>query len=139
MLLIKDFSNDLKDHEIEVINNILSQAGIVIDNAHLIEETREIHFDIVKSLVKAIEGKDKYTKGHSERVSFYSTIIANELELSHDNLKKLQMAAVLHDVGKIAVPENILNKEGKISDEEFTEIKKHPSNGYTIVSQIKKT
>lgn len=137
MLLIKDFSNDLKDHEIEVINNILSQAGIVIDNAHLIEETREIHFDIVKSLVKAIEGKDKYTKGHSERVSFYSTIIANELELSHDNLKKLQMAAVLHDVGKIAVPENILNKEGKISDEEFAEIKKHPSNGYTIVSQIK--
>ncbi len=137
LLLIKDYNCDLKEHEIEVVNNILSQAGIVIDNAHLIEETREIHFDIVKSLVKAIEGKDKYTKGHSDRVSFYSTIVAEEMEFSHEEIKKIQMAAVLHDVGKIAVPEKILNKEGKITQEEFNEIKKHPSNGYSIVSQIK--
>jgi hypothetical protein len=137
LLLIKEYNSDIKDHEIETINNILSQAGIVIDNAYLIEETREIHFDIVKSLVKAIEGKDKYTKGHSDRVSAYSTLVAEEIDFSHEEIKKIQMAAVLHDVGKIAVPEKILNKEGKITEEEFNEIKKHPSNGYSIVSQIK--
>ena len=59
------------------------------------------------------------------------------MEFSHEEIKKIQMAAVLHDVGKIAVPEKILNKEGKITQEEFNEIKKHPSNGYSIVSQIK--
>ncbi len=126
LLLIKDYNSDLKEHEIETINNILSQAGIVIDNAHLIEETREIHFDIVKSLVKAIEGKDKYTKGHSDRVSAYSTLVAEEMDFSNEEIKKIQMAAVLHDVGKIAVPEKILNKEGKITEEEFNEVKKTP-------------
>lgn len=59
------------------------------------------------------------------------------MDFSNEEIKKIQMAAVLHDVGKIAVPEKILNKEGKITEEEFIEIKKHPSNGYSIVSQIK--
>lgn len=137
MLMIKDVNCDIRDYETEVINNILSQAGIVIENAILIEETRDIHFDIVRSLVKAIEGKDRYTKGHSERVAALSMLVAKELDLSVDRTRNLQMAAVLHDVGKIALSEGILNKEGKISDEEYAEIKKHPETGYGIVSQIK--
>ena len=99
MLLIKDITKDIKDNELEIINNILSQAGIVIENAMLIEETRDIHFDIVKSLVKAIEGKDRYTKGHSERVAMISELVAREIELPAERLRYLQMASVLHDVG----------------------------------------
>mgnify|MGYP003587920978 CR=1 FL=1 len=137
MLLIKDITKDIKDNELEIINNILSQAGIVIENAMLIEETRDIHFDIVKSLVKAIEGKDRYTKGHSERVAMISELVAREIELPAERLRYLQMASVLHDVGKIALSEDILNKLGSLTDEEYGEIKKHPGTGYEIVSQIK--
>lgn len=137
LLIMKDVEKSIYEHELEVITSILSQAGIVIENAFLIEEAQETSFEIVKSLVKAIEAKDKYTKGHSQRVAQISIMIAKEMDLSTERVKNIEMAAVLHDVGKIGLPEYILNKSGKLTAEEYEHMRQHPSNGYEIVSQIK--
>lgn len=137
LIFIIEKSMKINERQNELINNILSQSGVVIENAFLITESKKRNIDIVKSLVKAIEAKDNYTKGHSDRVAIYSVMIAEIMGLSDEKLIEIEMAAVLHDVGKIGLPENILNKEGKLTDEEYKYIKQHPEKGYEIVSQIK--
>ncbi|OQA15474.1 MAG: Cyclic di-GMP phosphodiesterase response regulator RpfG [bacterium ADurb.Bin363] len=135
--IVREKTREFKEQEIEVINNILSQAGVVIENSFLIEETHAMNFEIVKSLVKAIEAKDTYTKGHSQRVAAISNLIAKEMGFTPQTMKKIDMAAVLHDVGKIGISEKILNKVERLTEEEYNQIRKHPENGYEIVSQIK--
>lgn len=137
LIFIIEKSMKINERQNELINNILSQSGVVIENAFLITESKKRNIDIVKSLVKAIEAKDNYTKGHSDRVAIYSVMIAEKMGLSDEKLIEIEMASVLHDVGKIGLPENILNKEGKLTDDEYKYIKQHPEKGYEIVSQIK--
>ncbi|MTI71288.1 MAG: HD-GYP domain-containing protein [Firmicutes bacterium] len=94
------------------------------------------YLETVKALVSAIELKDNYTKGHGERVREYSMKIAREIGLSEKEIKGIDIAALLHDVGKIGVPEEILNKSGKLTYEEFELIKDHPTFSKTIVENI---
>lgn len=129
-------NDEMKDNVIEIINSVLSQAGIVIENAYLIEESQNLSFEMVKSLVKAIEAKDKYTQGHSQRVAALSVLIGKQMNFPYEKLRKLEMAAVLHDVGKIGLPESILNKAGSLTDNEYEIIKIHVTKGYEIVSEI---
>lgn len=93
--------------------------------------------NIIKSLAKTVEVKDKYTVGHAERVSIIATTIAKKMDLSEVQLKDITMAGLLHDIGKIGVPDSILNKEGKLTSEEFEVIKKHPVVGEEICNPIK--
>ncbi|MCX7710378.1 MAG: response regulator [Clostridia bacterium] len=93
--------------------------------------------NIIKSLAKTVEVKDKYTVGHAERVSFIATTIARKMKFHEAQLKDITMAGLLHDIGKIGVPDLILNKEGKLTDEEFTIIKNHPVIGEEICNPIK--
>jgi HD-GYP domain-containing protein (c-di-GMP phosphodiesterase class II) len=96
------------------------------------------------ALASAIEAKDKYTMGHTERVSKYSLIIAGQLrrmkKAKVNNWDKLiddlRAASLLHDIGKIGVPESILNKNGSLTDKEWKEIKKHPSVGFSILEKV---
>jgi len=99
-------------------------------------ENRELFIGTVKSLAAAIDGKDPYTRGHSERVSRISTAIAQRLGLSDDECEKIRISALLHDVGKIAIDDNILKKPAALTDEEFLIMKQHPQKGYKIMSQI---
>ena len=89
-----------------------------------------------EALVNAIDAKDRYTHGHSARVALYSRKIAERAGYSKEQCGQVYYAALLHDIGKIGIHEDILNKEGKLSDEEFAEIKKHPVYGYQILSGI---
>lgn len=93
--------------------------------------------DTVKSLADAIEAKDHYTRGHSQRVQEYSALIADELKYTPKQKEVLQYAALLHDVGKIGVTETILNKPGKLDVDEFDTIKLHPEMGARIISNVK--
>lgn len=93
--------------------------------------------DTVKSLSDAIEAKDLYTRGHSQRVQEYSAMIAEELKYTPKQKEILQYAALLHDVGKIGVTETILNKPGKLDRDEFDCIKQHPELGARIISNVK--
>ena len=81
------------------------------------------------SLINALEARDKYTEGHSKRVVDYSTAVARELGLLMNDIKTLNLSALLHDIGKIGVPDHVLLKEGKLTDDEFEHIKKHPAAG----------
>lgn len=99
-------------------------------------ENRELFLGTVKGLAAAIDGKDPYTRGHSERVSRISMAIAQRLGLSDDECEKIRISALLHDVGKIAIDDNILKKPAALTDDEYEIMKQHPQKGYKIMSQI---
>jgi putative nucleotidyltransferase with HDIG domain len=99
-------------------------------------DMRKVYLDTIQALATALEAKDPYTRGHSERVARYSSIIAEEMNLPQDVINNLNFAALLHDIGKIGIPETILNKPGKLSEDEFSKIKTHPILGASIVEKI---
>jgi HD-GYP domain-containing protein (c-di-GMP phosphodiesterase class II) len=100
------------------------------------EENRQLFIGTVKALAAAIDGKDPYTRGHSERVARFSLAIGERLGLPDDEMEKLRISALLHDVGKIGIDDNILKKPSALTDEEFEIMKQHPQKGYKIMSQI---
>jgi len=100
------------------------------------EENRELFLGTVKALAAAIDGKDPYTRGHSERVSRFSVATAQGLDLSADEIEKIRVSALLHDVGKIGIDDRILKKPAALTDEEFEIMKTHPQKGFKIMSQI---
>ncbi len=100
-------------------------------------ENRELFLGTVKGLSAAIDGKDPYTRGHSERVSRMSVAIAQRLGISDDECEKIRISALLHDIGKIAIDDSILKKPGALTDEEYVIMKTHPQKGYKIMSQIR--
>jgi HD-GYP domain-containing protein (c-di-GMP phosphodiesterase class II) len=91
---------------------------------------------IFRSLIEALEISDPYTRGHSERVASIAVALGLELQLSTRELEILQDAGALHDIGKIGVSKEILNKPGKLTDEEYAEVKKHPVYGYNILRPL---
>jgi len=99
---------------------------------------KEIYHDISESLVTALEAKDYYTRGHSERVAFMAYEISKKLGLKRKELENIHIAAHLHDIGKIGVPDKVLNKNGKLLAHEWEYIKMHPKIGYDILSKSKK-
>ena len=99
-------------------------------------ENRELFLGTVKALAAAIDGKDPYTRGHSERVSRFSVAIAQGLGLPVDEIEKIRISALLHDVGKISIDDRVLKKPATLTDEEFKIMKTHPQKGYKIMSQI---
>ena len=99
-------------------------------------ENRELFLGTVKALAAAIDGKDPYTRGHSERVSRVSMAIAQRLGLSDEECEKIRVSALLHDVGKIGIDDKILKKPAALTDEEYEIMKQHPQKGYKILSQI---
>lgn len=104
------------------------------------EENRELFIGSIRMLAAAIDEKDPYTRGHSGRVAKYSTLIGQELGLSTEELDKLRISALLHDVGKIGVEDRVLKKPGALTPEEFTLMKQHTVKGANImrpVSQLK--
>ncbi len=114
----------------------LANHNLKIRTDDLMDRQRTLLLAMVKSLVSTIEAKDNYTKDHSLRVSRYSLAIAQKMGFADHELKDLELAALLHDVGKIAVPEEILHNTKKLTDYEFDQIKNHPVNGALIIKPI---
>jgi len=99
-------------------------------------ENRELFIGTVKALAAAIDGKDPYTRGHSERVSRFSLAICQGLGLPDDETERIRISALLHDVGKIGIDDNVLKKPAALTDEEFEIMKTHPQKGFKIMSQV---
>ncbi len=117
-------------------DSVLAFGGQLIRNNELHERLHALSFQITRALVAAIDKKDHYTSGHSERVGFLTRLIAQEFGLSAAELQITEWAGLLHDIGKIGIPETILCKPGKLTKEEFDVIKKHPRMGYDILKPI---
>ena len=110
---------------IKEINNELRDTNEKLEKAYL---------ETIETLRYTVEAKDPYTRGHSDRVSEYSVLIGKYLDLSEDDLKRLKIGGLFHDIGKIGVPDSILLKTSKLTDDEYSEIKNHPSIGAHILS-----
>lgn len=113
-----------------------SQIAVAIENASLYRALDQLFMASIRSIVEAIDAKDPYTKGHSVRVVEYSMMIGEACGLARDELKNLEVSAILHDVGKIGIPDEILRKPGRLTDEEYEYIKKHPMFGAEIITPI---
>ncbi len=98
------------------------------------KQLEQAYMESIQTVRYTVEAKDTYTRGHSDRVSEYSVLIGKKLGLSEEDIRRLQIGGLFHDVGKIGVPDNILQKNGKLSDDEYSEIKNHPSIGAHILS-----
>lgn len=103
---------------------------------HLLNERDENYMKTVKVLANAIEASDQYTRGHCDRVGLISLKIGKALGLDAESLTQLEFACILHDIGKIAIPERILNKSSALTDSEYSLIKNHPKVGYDIIRDI---
>jgi HD-GYP domain-containing protein (c-di-GMP phosphodiesterase class II) len=100
------------------------------------DENHELFLGTVKALAAAIDGKDPYTRGHSERVSRFSVAVAQGLGLPEIEIERIRISALLHDVGKIGIDDRVLKKPAALTDEEFEIMKTHPQKGHKIMSQI---
>jgi putative methionine-R-sulfoxide reductase with GAF domain len=109
-----------------VMSNICHVAAVTIHNQMAVEEVRQANVALLETLVKAIEARDEYTSGHSERVCEFALAIGRKLELDAKSLDTLRIAARLHDIGKIGTPDAILRKPQKLTDEERQVIERHP-------------
>ena len=140
----KEAASSYNQSDIELISILSGQAAIAIENAKLFEEIRrknkeleEFYFESVKALAQAIEAKDSTTGSHGDRLVSYAMAIADRLGLSNEEKVWLRYAAALHDIGKIAVSEAILKKPGKLTPEEYEEMKTHPARGAEILREVK--
>jgi putative nucleotidyltransferase with HDIG domain len=119
-----------------VIEKIASQISVALENAKLYEDMRNLFISTVSSLANAIDAKSPWTKGHSERVMKIAAEIAEAMGLSELSVEQIKIAGLLHDIGKIGILEELLEKPDKISDEEFPPMLLHPEKGVAILSPI---
>jgi diguanylate cyclase (GGDEF)-like protein/putative nucleotidyltransferase with HDIG domain len=107
------------------------------DEKRHVEEMANLHLRTIEALALAIEAKDHTTHDHLQRVRVYAVEVAKELDVSHDEMEALQAAALLHDIGKLAIPEHIISKPGRLSPEEFEKMKIHPVVGAEILERVR--
>jgi putative nucleotidyltransferase with HDIG domain len=105
-----------------------------LDIAELLEKT---HFETIMAFSEALEARDQYTAGHSRRVMEYSRNIGQRMRLDKQDIEDLKRSALLHDIGKIGIPDVVLKKQTKLTDEEYAIIKSHPETGAAILKHIK--
>jgi HD-GYP domain-containing protein (c-di-GMP phosphodiesterase class II) len=122
--------------ELKLLNAVSEQIAVVIANTDLYRDLERFVINVVRSLVNAIEAKDVYTRGHSERVNRYSMLIAKRLGMQGESENYLHWASILHDIGKIAIPEGVLNKPTHLDDPEYELVKRHPEKGHEILGPI---
>ncbi|MEO0129507.1 MAG: HD domain-containing phosphohydrolase [candidate division WOR-3 bacterium] len=140
LLGVIDFQSRLKDRfdlmTIDLLDDIAHRIATFLENAILYEKVEKSYAETIKALVLAMEVKDSYTRGHSERVTELAMKLADKIEIADGRKKLLYWACLLHDIGKIGISEAILNKPGALDEFEFSEIKRHPVEGAKMLEQI---
>ena len=125
---------DKDDAELLLI--LAHEAGAAISNCKLFDEVHELYEGSIVSLAAAVDARDHYTQGHSNKVANIAVSVAEKLNLPVDTIEKIKLASMLHDIGKIGIPDKILHKPGKLTDEEFDIIKQHPAHAVSILRHI---
>ena len=129
-------SHEFSEAQLELLAAIGNQAGTALHRTRLLAEVEKLFLDVMRAIAAIIDAKDGYTHRHSERVAAFAVRIARQLGWSPDECRVLELSGLLHDVGKIGVSDAILNKPGKLTEEEFTEVRRHPGHGAAILSNI---
>ena len=127
------------DHR-SLVTELAAQAAVAIDNARLFKDREEVILASLEALANAVDARDPYTAGHSERVTQYAVMIAGQMKYSPDDKSawtRLERGCRVHDIGKIGVPDAVLQKAGKLTGEEFAKMREHPVVGFNILSGLK--
>jgi len=122
--------------DIQILESFCNTVAVAIQNARLLEEVERLFLSSIEALAEAIDAKDPYTHGHTQRVRDFTMSIGRRLIRDTETLRKLELSALLHDIGKIGTRESVLNKEGRLSDEEFLHMKEHVIRGAQILQNI---
>ena len=119
-----------------LLESLTMFCGDLIRSHRLLHELREMSLTMVRSLVNAVDQKDQYTSGHSLRVGYYASLLGRALNLGDEEVQMLQWGALLHDVGKIGIRDDVLKKRGKLTEDEFDHIKEHPARSHRVVEEV---
>jgi putative nucleotidyltransferase with HDIG domain len=122
--------------DLALFSALALKAGVAIDNARLYDDLRNLFYNTVETLVRTIQAKDPYTCGHSTRVSRFALLIAEKLGLSTKEKHQVYLASMLHDIGKIGVPDDLLNRPGKLSEEEMEQVRNHVQLGVSMLEML---
>ena len=125
------------EDDAQLLRSFTTQAATVLEVASLYANANELFLDVIKALTAAIDAKDPYTEGHSQRVCEYSVEIARQIGLPPERIHYIRIGSLFHDVGKIGVPDIVLGKAGQLTAYEYSQIKQHPTIGARIMSQVR--
>ncbi|MCK5473656.1 MAG: HD domain-containing protein, partial [Planctomycetes bacterium] len=128
---------DFDSTDVKLFNSVANSCAVFVENGRLFGDLKDLFIGSLKALTNSIDAKDKYTRGHSERVAFISKWIAEKLDLSEEKIHKIYLAGLLHDIGKIGISGIVLRKDGKLTEQELACIRTHPSIGASILGDIK--
>lgn len=127
---------EFHDEDRQLLETLSHQVAIAIENASLYSEIKKIFFSTVEALAEAIEKKDHYTGGHTKRVVYYTMCVAKYLNLTAEELERMKLGAILHDVGKIGIEDSILKKPSPLDPAEWKVMQTHPELGYDIMGRV---
>ena len=130
-------AGDFVSQDAKLLAGLAHEAAVYLENSALYEESRGLTMGLVHSLVSAVDAKDPYTCGHSARVASLARALAAEVGLPDAGAERVYLAGLLHDVGKIGVADTVLQKAGKLTAEEFEEMKRHPTVGARILGDVR--
>ena len=122
--------------DVKLMQTFASQAATVFQIAQMYKEANDLFMDALRALTAAIDEKDPYTQGHSQRVSEFSVAIATELGLDAETIHHIRIGSMLHDIGKIWIPDRILKKKGKLTPNQYRKMKDHPATGERIIGAV---
>lgn len=135
-ILVIASNQEMNNNDLSILRMFKNQASMVIQRALIYDELRKQYLGTIQALVNVIEAKDKYTEGHSRRVSRFAVEMAKEMGYSNEEIENIEIAGLLHDVGKIGIDQEILIKQGKLTEEEYHVMKEHPTKGIQILDSI---
>ncbi|WP_129408686.1 HD-GYP domain-containing protein [Marinitoga lauensis] len=135
-ILNSDHVNRFEDYHTQIMDYFGKTFAGFLKMLKFIKQEGKFHKDIALTLVKALEYYDNYTRGHSERVATWASLIAEKMNFDKQKIEQIYWAGVLHDIGKIFVPQSILNKTGKLTPEEYEKIKLHPVKGEELLKEV---
>ena len=134
--VLNKLEGNFTEEDLEMVQALANQVAIAIENASIYQEMRLAFLGVTTALAEALEKRDTYTGGHTRRVNEYSVAIARKIGMPEDEMDTLRLAAIMHDIGKIGVSDQVLRKPGRLDDAEFEEMSRHPEVGVEIIAHL---
>ena len=137
VLSSQSYTPDAFDAEdVVILQSLGNLVATAFENAEHVQQSRELYLATVKALAAAVDARDPYTRSHSARVSALARAVGEEMQLTQDELRRVQVGALLHDIGKIGIPDAILNKPGPLTQDEWVLMRTHPAVGASILAAV---